>query len=199
MRRAAVLVAGLLVTATLGAAVLAGAVAGVALPGGELSASQPPAGQTSSGPAPGGPASGRAVASIPPTYLELYQRAATTCPGLPWTVLAGIGTVESDNGQSTAAGVRSGANFAGAEGPMQFETPTFASYGVVGPGGADPPSPYDPVDAVYSAAHLLCVDGGGDPATVARAIYAYNHSSDYVAQVLSLASSYGASAGAARG
>jgi hypothetical protein len=187
VRRAALLLASLLVTAVVGAAVLAGAVAGTAFPGGNTQA-----GQTSGGPAPGGAPSGRAVASIPPTYLELYQRAATTCPGLPWTVLAGIGTVESDNGQSTAAGVRDGANFAGAEGPMQFERPTFSSSGVVGPGGADPPNPYDPVDAVYSAAHLLCIDGGGDPATVARAIYAYNHSSDYVAQVLSLASSYGA-------
>jgi membrane-bound lytic murein transglycosylase B len=55
------------------------------------------------------------------------------------------------------------------------------------------------VDAVYSAAHLLCTDGGGDPATVPRAIFAYNHSSDYVAQVQSLASSYRASNGAGRG
>src|SRR5437588_1792281 len=167
MRRAAALLAGLLVAATLGAAVLAGAVAGVALPGGELSASQPSGDQTPGGPASGGPASGRAVASIPPTWLDLYRQAAATCPGLPWTVLAGIGTVESDNGQSSAAGVRSGANFAGAEGPMQFEPSTFSSYAVVGPGGADPPSPYDPVDAVYSAARLLCTDGGGDPATIA--------------------------------
>ncbi|HMC05652.1 MAG TPA: lytic transglycosylase domain-containing protein [Actinomycetota bacterium] len=194
MRRAALLVAVLLVSATFGAAVLAGAVTGTALPGGELSGSQ-----TSSDRAAGGPPSGRAVGSIPPTWLALYQRAAATCPGLPWTVLAGIGTVESDNGQSTAAGVRTGANFAGAEGPMQFEPPTFATNGVVGPGGADPPSPYDPVDAVYSAAHLLCSDGGGDPSMVATAIFAYNHSSDYVAQVLSLASSYGAAPGAGRG
>jgi membrane-bound lytic murein transglycosylase B len=189
MRRAALLLAGLLVTAVLGAAILAGAVAGTAIPGGDASAGQ----------ATGGPPSGRAVASIPPTYLALYQQAAVTCAGLPWTVLAAIGTVESDNGQSLAAGVRSGANFAGAEGPMQFEPATFSSVAVVGPGGADPPSPYDPVDAVYSAARLLCTDGGGDPATIARAIYAYNHSSDYVAQVLSLASSYGASSTAGRG
>jgi hypothetical protein len=191
MRRAALLLAGLLVTAVFGAAVLAGAVAGTAIPGGDVSA-----GQTSGGPASGGPPSGRAVASIPPTYLALYQQAAMTCPGLPWSVLAAIGTVESDNGQSVAAGVRSGANFAGAEGPMQFEPTTFSSVAVVGPGGADPPSPYDPVDAVYSAARLLCTDGGGDQATIARAVYAYNHSSDYVDQVLALAASYGASSGA---
>ena len=54
--------------------------------------------------------------------------AAQTCPGLPWGVLAGIGEVESDHGQSTAPGVHSGANFAGAEGPMQFEPATFARY-----------------------------------------------------------------------
>src|SRR5205809_1144190 len=93
--------------------------------------------------------------------------------------------VSATFGAAVPAGVRTGANFAGAEGPMQFEPPTFATNGVVGPGGADPPSPYDPVDAVYSAAHLLCSDGGGDPSMVARAIFAYNHSSDYVAQVLS--------------
>jgi hypothetical protein len=194
VRRAALLLASLLVTAVVGAAVLAGAVAGTAFPGGNTQA-----GQTSGGPAPGGPPSGRAVASIPPTYLELYQQAAVTCPGLPWTVLAAIGTVESDNGQSVAPGVRNGANFAGAEGPMQFEPTTFSSVAVVGPGGADPPSPYDPVDAVYSAARLLCTDGGGDPTRVSRAIFAYNHSSDYVAQVQSLASSYGASSGAGQG
>ena len=45
-------------------------------------------------------------------------------------MLAGIGKVESDHGQSDAPGVHSGANFAGAEGPMQFEPATFAEYAV---------------------------------------------------------------------
>ena len=58
--------------------------------------------------------------------LVLSQDAAATCPGLPWTVLAAIGTVESDNGQSTLAGVHGGANPAGAEAPMQFEPATFS-------------------------------------------------------------------------
>jgi hypothetical protein len=44
---------------------------------------------------------------------------------LPWTVLAAIGTIESDNGQSELPGVQSGANAAGAEGPMQFLPATF--------------------------------------------------------------------------
>jgi cell wall-associated NlpC family hydrolase len=136
---------------------------------------------------PGGAPSGKAERTIPAAYLSLYESAALSCPGLDWTVLAAVGTVESNNGQSTAPGVTSGANSAGAEGPMQFEPATFASYAFVGPGGAYPPSPYDPVDAVYSAARFLCANGAGNTDTVASALYAYNHSSAYVATVLSLA------------
>ena len=70
-------------------------------------------------------ATSAATSKIPPAMLSLYQQAAATCPGLPWTVLAAIGTVESDNGQSGLPGVHSGANSAGAEGPMQFEPTKF--------------------------------------------------------------------------
>jgi len=137
-------------------------------------------------------ATAAATASIPAAMLSLYEVAATTCPGLPWTVLAAIGTVESDNGQSNLPGVHSGANAAGAEGPMQFEPATFAAYDEpVPPGGVAPPSPYDPTDAVYAAARFLCANGASGGANVSGAIYAYNHSSSYVAQVLALAQSYG--------
>jgi cell wall-associated NlpC family hydrolase len=137
-------------------------------------------------------ATSAATSKIPPALLALYQEAAATCPGLPWTVLAAIGTVESDNGQSTLPGVHSGANAAGAEGPMQFEPATFAEYEEpVPPGGADPPNPYDPTDAVYAAARLLCADGAAGGANLPGAVYAYNHSTAYVAQVLALAQSYG--------
>jgi cell wall-associated NlpC family hydrolase len=137
-------------------------------------------------------ATAAATASIPAAMLTLYETAATTCPGLPWTVLAAIGTVESDNGQSNLPGVHSGANAAGAEGPMQFEPATFAAYDEpVPPGGVAPPSPYDPVDAVYGAARFLCANGASGGVNVSGAIYDYNHSSSYVAQVLALAQSYG--------
>ena len=39
---------------------------------------------------------------------------------MPWTILAGIGTVESDNGQTTLPGVHSRSNAFGAAGPMQI-------------------------------------------------------------------------------
>ena len=151
------------------------------------------------GPLPAGPAIPRpsraALAAIPAPYLHLYQGAARTCPGLPWTVLAGIGTVESGNGRSLSPGVRWGSNPAGAEGPMQFEPATFALYArPVPPGGRLPPSPYDPADAIYAAARDLCANGGGKAAGLRQAVYAYNHADWYVAEVLAYASSYSASA-----
>lgn len=138
----------------------------------------------------GGP-SVLALSNIPPTYLALYMSAARTCPGLSWAVLAGIGTVESDNGQSSAPGVHSGANFAGAEGPMQFEPATFTAYAVIinHDGARDI---YDPADAIYTAAAMLCANGAvsGTRAGIRQAIFAYNHSQSYVADVLSWAARY---------
>jgi cell wall-associated NlpC family hydrolase len=132
------------------------------------------------------------VGDIPAAYLADMQAAvAARCPGLSWTVLAGIGKVESDFGTSTLPGVSSGANRQGAEGPMQFEPATFAAYGIVAPGGADPASPYDPADAIFSAASLLCADGGGHPAQLYSAIFDYNHSDAYVTLVLAYADEYG--------
>jgi hypothetical protein len=140
---------------------------------------------------------GDAGPAVPPSWEVLEEAAAATCPGLPWPVLAAIGRVESDSGRSSAPGVASGANPAGAEGPMQFEPATFARYGVHGPGGAVPPSPYDPVDAVYSAANLLCADGAGDPSSLVAAVFDYNHSLRYVATVLVLAQALAAAPGLA--
>lgn len=138
----------------------------------------------------GGPST-RALADIPPDYLILYLGAAQTCPGLPWGVLAGIGTVESDNGRSNLPGVHSGANYAGAEGPMQFEPATFAEFAVDADHNGRP-SPYDPADAIYTAAAMLCANGAatGTPAGIERAVFAYNHSDAYLTDVLTWAGRY---------
>jgi cell wall-associated NlpC family hydrolase len=138
----------------------------------------------------GGP-SAAAVSGIPPAYLALYMGAARTCPGLPWGVLAGIGEVESDHGQFAAPGVQSGANYAGAEGPMQFEPATFAQYAVDGDHDGQL-SPYDPADAIYSAASMLCASGAasGTVAGIRQAVFAYNHSRAYVNDVLGWAARY---------
>jgi len=135
-----------------------------------------------------------ARASIPPDYLAWYIGAAQTCQGLPWPVLAGIGKVESDHGQSDLPGVHAGANAAGAEGPMQFLPATFGEF-AVDADPAQPVSPYDPADAIYTAARMLCADGarGGSTAGIEQAIFAYNHAGWYVREVLSWAASYAAS------
>src|SRR5712664_1311402 len=68
---------------------------------------------------PAGPAraaSSPGLAAIPARYLTWYRAAARTCAGLSWEVLAGIGTMESNNGRSNARGVHKGKNRMGAEG-----------------------------------------------------------------------------------
>ena len=138
-----------------------------------------------------GGASTLALSDIPPAYLALYMAAAQTCPGLPWGVLAGIGKAESDHGRSTAPGVHSSAHHAGAEGPMQFESATFAQYAVDGDHDGTL-NIYDPADAIYTTAAMLCADGAasGTQAGIRQAILAYNHSPAYVTDVLTWAARY---------
>ena len=72
---------------------------------------------------------------------------------MPWSVLAAIGSIETDHGRSRAPGVRSGVNRHGCcAGPMQFNTrdgppSTWQRYGVDGnhDGTTDV---YDPEDAI---------------------------------------------------
>ena len=130
-----------------------------------------------------------AAATVPADHLSLYGRAAATCPGLPWTILAAVGAVESSHGRSTAQGVHSGANVAGAMGPMQFLAGTWAAYGVDGDGDGVR-DVYNATDAVFGAANYLCASGAGDVDTLRAAVWNYNHADWYVDLVLQLAARY---------
>lgn len=133
-------------------------------------------------PPPAPPAA--AVAARPTSWRQLYTDAAATCPGMSWTLLAAIGQIESGDGQND------GPSTAGALGPMQFLPSTWRAYGY-DPVGSAPPNIFDPVDAVYSAARLLCIDGAGSgPAAVSAAVFDYNHATWYVREVLGLAQAY---------
>src|SRR5512132_4181302 len=140
----------------------------------------------------GGAPSPSAQQDIPPQLLPVYQTAADSCPGLPWSVLAAIGKVETDHGRSTLAGVHSGANFAGAAGPMQIGIGGAAgnTWGAYGADGNDDGKKdvYDPEDAIPAAAKYLVA--GGAPEDLHRAILSYNHAEWYVAEVMASARKY---------
>jgi hypothetical protein len=125
-----------------------------------------------------------ARAMIPVAYLRLYRAAAATCRGLPWTVLAAIGTVETRNGADNRTSSK------GAMGPMQFLPSTFAAYAVDGDGDGVA-NIQDPADAIYSAARYLCAWGAGlGGQSLYAAIFAYNHADWYVRLVLQYAVAY---------
>src|SRR6266849_6464865 len=94
--------------------------------------------------------------TMSPVYETLYLAAAKTCPGLPPEVLMAIGQIQSGHGAND------GPSSPGAIGPMQFMPDTWGAYGVDGnhDGIADP---FDPADAIPSAANLRCADGAGNP------------------------------------
>ena len=124
-------------------------------------------------------------AGAPANYLNLFKAsAAKYCPGMSWTVLAAIGQIESGDGANN------GPSSAGALGPMQFMPATWAEWGINGFGPPGAPDIMNPLDAVPSAARMLCAAGAGNPATLSGAIFAYNHANWYVAEVLALASEY---------
>lgn len=200
------LVAGLIVLVALPPLLLAGGVGLILLAGGAGAADTPP--------------SGHAIADIPDSVLAAYQHAAQArCPGLSWTVLAGVGKLEANHARHGGAaidpagyavpwiigppldggpGVRAIPDTDGgrwdrdpvwdrAVGPMQFIPATWRGYAVDAGGGGHP---HHLGDAVHAAARYLCTNGGGDPATVRQALFAYNRSWDYVDRVLAIAASY---------
>jgi murein DD-endopeptidase MepM/ murein hydrolase activator NlpD len=150
------------------------------------------------------------VGGVPAGLVPIFEGAATRYGLGPEgaAILAAINYVESDFGRSTLPGVRSGANSAGAAGPMQIGIggtagDTWDGVKVAAPGdpAGQAPDVYDEADAVYSAAHYLAEEGlTADPSTWPRAVFGYNHADWYVQQVLVRAHGYyqqGLSAGGA--
>jgi len=151
----------------------------------------------------GQPAGSTKAKSIPANYLYWYKKVGQQY-GVPWTILAGIGTVESDNGQTTLPGVHSGQNGFGAAGPMQIgiggaagdawggaaihpasQVVTGVAADEDGDGVANV---YDPADAIAGTAkYLLEFQVQTDPSA---AIFAYNHLQSYVQSVLYYAAQY---------
>jgi len=162
-------------------------------------------------------------AGIPTAAIDAYEHAqgvlSRTDPScrLSWEDVAGIGTVESDNGQTWGAAARVTANgtlfpaifgiplnglngtpamparggWVRAEGPMQFLPATWTEYAQDGnnDGSRNPQNFYD---AALTTGVFLCANGGNlavGPGLTA-AILAYNHSGAYATLVESWISFY---------
>jgi murein DD-endopeptidase MepM/ murein hydrolase activator NlpD len=111
---------------------------------------------------------------IPPFLLPIYQAAGIQYQ-VPWQVLAAINEIETDYGRNLSV------SSAGAVGWMQFMPATWKEWGIDanGDGVADP---YNPVDAIFSAARYL--QAAGASTDLSKAIFAYNHAGWYVQSVL---------------
>jgi Transglycosylase SLT domain/Peptidase family M23 len=111
---------------------------------------------------------------IPPFLLPIYQAAGIQY-GVRWELLAAINEIETDYGRNLNVST------AGAVGWMQFLPSTWKRWGVDAnhDGKKDP---FNPVDAIFSAARYLKAAGVGT--NVGEAIFAYNHATWYVDSVL---------------
>lgn len=117
---------------------------------------------------------------IPPFLLPIYQACGSEY-GIPWQILAAINRIE------TAFGTNLSVSYAGAMGWMQFMPGTWEAYGVDANGDRQR-DPYNPVDAICSAANYLEASGyAEDPR---QAIFAYNRADWYVEDILTNAQAY---------
>jgi outer membrane biosynthesis protein TonB len=110
---------------------------------------------------------------VPPFLLPIYQAAGVEY-GVRWEILAAINEIETDYGRNLRV------SSAGAVGWMQFLPSSWNRFGVDAnkDGRRDP---YNPVDAIFSAAHYLQAAGFADDPR--GAVFAYNHADWYVDSV----------------
>ena len=161
---------------------------------------------TSSGSGEQPESSSYAEDSIPGNYLELYREWGEK-KDVPWTVLAGVGQIESKHGRWEGPGITEGHNDWGAAGPMQFGSLDGSAAG--NSWGGEPVMPtedrpeqgygqdgnedgtvsvYDPEDAIPAAADYLIAHGVKDD--VREALYGYNRAWWYVDDVLEWSERY---------
>lgn len=110
----------------------------------------------------------RISAPAPAEELLGHYHEAQAATGVDWTYLAAINLIE------TRLGRVDGTSTAGARGPMQFMTATFAEYGA----GGDILAPRD---SIMAAGRLLAANGFAEDRDAA--VYSYNHSDAYVRAV----------------
>jgi hypothetical protein len=111
----------------------------------------------------------------PPPFLIPIYKAAARRYHVPWKILAAINSIETNYGRNLNV------SSAGAIGWMQFMPATWRMYAVAADGRGQP-NPFNPRDAIFSAARYLAANGARH--NLRRAIFAYNHADWYVEAVL---------------
>ena len=111
---------------------------------------------------------------IPPFLLPIYK-AAEAEYNIPWQVLAAVNEIETDYGRNLNV------SSAGALGWMQFMPATWKAYGTDANGDSKR-DPYNPVDAIFSAARYIKAAGGDK--NIREGLFAYNRADWYVESVL---------------
>jgi cell wall-associated NlpC family hydrolase len=131
-----------------------------------------------------GAPSDTARTQAPPSYYLTAIHAAAECPGLSWTVLAAVAK------ESTGFGQHAGPD--GTTGPMGLTDTEFADHAApIPPGGADPASVLDVVDAMFAAERLLCDSGAKNGTDLNKALHALRDDDDFVTAVQADAATYG--------
>ncbi len=111
----------------------------------------------------------------PPGFLIPIYKAAGRRFHIPWQILAAINAIETNYGQNLSISP------AGAMGWMQFMPGTWSEFGLSAAGDRQP-NPYDPRDAIFSAARYRDANGGAQH--IRQALFGYNHAWWYVDAVL---------------
>jgi hypothetical protein len=110
----------------------------------------------------------RVVPPAPAEELLDHYHTAEAATGVDWSYLAAINMIETGFGRIV------GVSEAAAQGPMQFLPATFEAYG-------DGGDIHSPRDSIMAAGRLLAANGFGNDHD--RAVFAYNHSNQYVRAV----------------
>jgi hypothetical protein len=142
------------------------------------------------------------VAGIPSSYLALYQKWGSAY-GVPWQLLAAVGSVESRHGRDPGAYVP---HTRGVLGPMQFQAGSNKAAKRVAPSGdqgfggtwgiwrkSSGHPPYrmdDPDDEIAAAAAKIAADAGAEHLWP-RALWRYNALHSYRKTVLRRAARFG--------
>ena len=130
-------------------------------------------------------AGGAEVEGVPAKLIPIYQQAAAKFH----LGLKGPAILAAINWEETRFGAGLGVSNAGAEGWMQFLPSSWEAFGVDGNGDGVKDT-NNPWDAIFAAARLLRYSGA--PGNWHGAIFAYNHSESYVANVLADADKWSA-------